>query len=256
MPSSRLAAALALALALALAGCSSVSTRPDVPPPLLVGIRADAPPFSFQRHRQWEGLEPDLARALCDRLHRTPVFVPVDEADPPSALIEGHVELLMAGVATTPERRASIDFAMPYLVVGQGLLFHPRDADRFTTDDAIRAAPLRAGVVAGDAGDDFVSRWLPRAQPVPFERLDDALADLRDGQLDAVVHDAPALWWISRAPGQNLRLAPVLFAREEIAWGFRPLSFRLREAANQILAEWRQDGTLEAILARWIPISR
>ena len=48
----------------------------------------------------------------------------------------------------------------------------------------------------------------------------------------------------------------MLFDRAEIAWAFRRGSVSLRESTNRALAEWQKDGTLEAILERWIPYSK
>ncbi|MGD9613288.1 MAG: hypothetical protein AB7V22_10375 [Kiritimatiellia bacterium] len=41
-----------------------------------------------------------------------------------------------------------------------------------------------------------------------------------------------------------------------MAWAFRRGSVALRESANEALAVWQKDGTLESILRRWIPYSK
>ena len=254
-PPARLAAALALALPWTLAaGCAA--WRPHAPPSLRIGIVADSPPLAFRDHRRWAGVEADLARALADRLGMRPVFVslPPDQLEP--ALFNDRVDVLMAGLPITEERRVRMDFASPYLVVGQGALIRKADLPRFNTDIKIRSARGLVGVVEGTGGERLVSRYFAHAQPAAFDDLDSALADLRENQIDVLVYDAPALWWILQTRPDGLALAPALFAREEIAWGFRRGSVGLRESANQALADWQRDGTLETILRRWLPVSR
>ena len=251
----RLALGLACA-AFGAAGClSSPSPRPPAQAALRIGTVAESPPMAFRSKGRWTGLEIDLGRALAKRLDMKPVFValPPDQLAP--ALLDGRVDLLMAGLSITEERRVQMDFSSPYLVVGQTALLRTADRLRYNTEIKIRAASGRVGTVAGSSGGRHVSRYFTHAQRVEFPSAGEAVAALRQDQIDLLVHDAPALWWLARSHNE-LALAPVLFARAEVAWGFRRGSVTLRESANQALAQWQQDGTLEAILKQWIPVSK
>jgi len=77
--------------------------------------------------------------------------------------------------------------------------------------------------------------------------------ELQQHRVDAVIHDAPVLLWF--VSGHEAELAPVLdpLNREELGWGLRPSDDELRAAMNGALARWREDGTRERILSRWIP---
>jgi polar amino acid transport system substrate-binding protein len=249
-------AALALVLALA-AGCRAVRSGASAPrEPLRIGTVADAPPLAFRQGRRWSGIEADLGRAFADRLGLRPVFValPPDQLVP--SLLTGKVDVLMAGLTVTEERRVQIDFAAPYLVVGQGALVRKIEAPAFTTDIKVRSAPVRVAVVEGSAGDSLVARYFPNARRTGYSSRDLAVQAMLQNEADMVVHDAPALWWSALRHPDDLAMAPALFVREEIAWGFRRGSVRLRESANDAFADWQRDGTLEAILRRWIPFSR
>ena len=248
---------LPLVLLLALAGgCRSIvwdaSPRPDI---LRIGTLADSPPLAFRQDRRWRGVEPRLGRALAKRLGRRPLFIPLEPAQLIPALLENKVDILMAGLPVTEALRVQIDFASPYLVVGQAALVRKADLLRFNTDIKIRSTPARVAVVADSSGDRLVARYFPHARRLVFSRRDQAVEALRRNQADLLIHDAPALWWMARSNPAELQIAPPLFAREEIAWGFRRTSVALRESANLALAEWQQDGTLEAILRQWLPVS-
>lgn len=247
----------ALLLAAVASGCRSLD--PDSlggREPLRIGIREDAPPFSFRRHRRWKGVEVDLGRALAKHLDLHPVFTALPENQLTQALLDGTVDILMAGFAITEERRVQIDFSSPYLVVGQSALIRSADRRRYNTEIRIRSTRARVGVVAGSSGDPLVSRYFVHAERVAFPELDPAVEALRLNHIDLLVHDAPALWWRAKQHPLELAIAPVLFARQEIAWGFRRGSVRLRETANQALADWQRDGTLETVLRRWMPVSK
>ena len=257
-PAGQILFALGLTLGLAFAaGCRSA--RPSAAParpPLRIGVVADAPPLIFRHHGTWTGAEADLGRALADRLGMKPVFVACPAERLTDALLGGRVDILMAGLAVTDERRIRLDFASPYLVVGQAALIRAEDLLRFNTEIKIRTARSRAGVVADSAGDRLVSRYFSRAERIVFPRAAEAVDALLASQIDMLIHDAPAAWWLSLSRAERLSVAPALFAREEIAWAFRRGSVTLRESANRALADWEKDGTLESILRRWIPFSK
>lgn len=246
---------LALWLVLAAAGCRSPGPRAPAGPPLRIGVVEDAPPLVFRQDRRWSGLEAELGRALATRLGQRAVFVAFPPVQLETALLDGKVDVLMAGFAITEDRRVRMDFANPYLVVGQSVLVRSQELMRVNTPIKIYSIRARVGVVAGSAGDRLVSRYFTQAIRHPFPHADEALEALRRSQIDMVVHDAPALWWIARNE-PALAVAPPLFAKEEIGWAFRRSSVSLRESANQALVDWRKDGTLEAILRRWIPVSQ
>jgi ABC-type amino acid transport substrate-binding protein len=247
---------LALLLALA-AGCRSIGWNgPSGRAPLRIGTVVDSPPLAFRDGRRWLGVEADLGRAFADRLGMRPVVVPLPAEQLVPALLDGQVDVLMAGLTVTEARRVRIDFASPYLVVGQAALIRRSDLLRFNTDIKIRSAPVRVAVVEDGAGDRLVARYFPNARRLPFPDGREAIDALRRNEADLLIHDAPELWWLALGHVEDLMLAPALFAREEIAWGFRRGSVSLRESANRAIAEWRHDGTLEAVLRRWIPVSR
>ena len=247
------APSLLLALLLA-GGCRSAALeRPDV---LRIGTLADSPPIAFRQNGNWCGWEADFGRALATRLGMKPVFVacPADQLS--SALLAGKVDVLMAGLAIDDTRRTQMDFSTPYLVVGQTAIVRSEDLLRFNTEIKVRAVQAPVGVIRNSPGDDLVSRYFAQAERIAFPDVDLAVEALLQKKVDLVVHDAPAAWWLSlRHPGK-LSLAPVLLAREEAAWAFRRSSVRLRESANQALADWQKDGTIDSIFRRWIPFSK
>lgn len=247
-----------LALLLAVAGGCRTADRPRAAsrPVLRIGTLTDSPPMAFRQRRQWAGIEADLGRALADRLGMRPVFVALEPEALIPALMNGRVDILMAGLVITEDRQVQMDFSTPFLVVGQSALIRREELLRFNTPIKVRAAGGRVAVVEGSAGERWASDYMSRAEPVPFRHLEPAIQALQRGQVDVLIHDAPELWWVARQPDSPVMLAPVLLARREVAWGFRRGSARLRASANQALADWQQDGTLEAILRRWIPVSR
>ena len=254
----RLRRSLGLGLALLgfalAAGCQAI--RPATTDALRIGVAADSPPLVLRHGGPLCGLEADLGRAFAARLGLKPVFVACAPAELEAALLTGQVDVLMGGTTLTEARRVQMDFAAPYLVVGQAALIRAGDMPRFNTAIKIRSAQARVGVIAASPGDAYVARYFTRAARTAYPDPAAAAEALRAGQIDLLVYDGPAAWWLALRHRPDLALAPALFDRAEVAWAFRRGSVALRESANEALAAWQKDGTLESILQRWIPYSK
>lgn len=251
--SGQLLLALSLSLVVA-AGCRSIQLASVST--LRIGVTEDNPPLIYRQKGHWNGVEADLGRALAARLHLKPVFIACTKDQLSPALLNGEVDILMAGIAITDNQRVLMDFSSPYLVVGQAALLRTGDLPHANTMIKIRSVKARVGVVTDTPGEQYVSRYFTYANRFSFSDINQAAEALRKGQVDLVVYDAPAAWWVSLCYAPDLTLAPVLFDREEIAWAFRRGSVSLRESANRALADWQKDGTLEGILKRWLPFSK
>jgi len=247
---------LALGLALC-SGCRSTAPSPSAPEtPLRIGVIKDSPPIIFRAKKRWMGVEAELGRALATRLGRKPVFVVYPARRLTQALLDGKVDILMAGLTITEERRVQMDFSSPYLVVGQTALIRPSDLLHYNTKIKIRSARARMGVIEGSDADHLVSQYFSHTIRVPFQSSRKAVAALKKDDIDLWMGNAPAIWWVAQQQTPPLAITPALFAKEEVAWAFRRESVSLRESANQALRDWQKDGTLESVLGRWLPYTK
>lgn len=256
----RVATAL-LALAMALQACSaSAPERPAAPakptaPELRVGVTLDSPPFAMQRGMQMVGIEVDFAIKLAGRLDRPLRVVALEWSELIPALLGGRIDIIMSGMTVTRLRTLRIAFSEPYLEAGLSVLVPAGLADRYPTPQAVMASDLRLGVVRGTTAETYVREHYRGGQIFPYVSNGDAIADLLAARVDAFVTDAPIVaWFASEHEGQLVPLLRPLLTHDQIAWGFRPQDEALRQAANDALAEWKSDGTVNEIIDRWIPL--
>ncbi|MDR0993630.1 MAG: transporter substrate-binding domain-containing protein [Verrucomicrobiota bacterium] len=238
-----------------LSGCATPREQ-DPRPALRIGTLENAPPFSFREQGYWDGVEIELGIHLAARLGMRPEFLPYPENRLERALLNGDVDLIMAGFAITEERRTKLDFANPYLVAGQTALLRAEEAAHYNTAIKVQATTNRVGVLAHSTGEEYAVRYFTRAAHMVFTKQADAVQALLNDEIDLFIYDAPYAWWATLRYEPRLAIAPTLFAREELAWAFRRGSVMLRESANQALADWQANGTLDIILHRWMPVSK
>ncbi len=107
----------------------------------------------------------------------------------------------------------------------------------------------RVGTTRGSTAADFLDqRSLPHEEVGDIEELFDGL---RNGSLDAVVHDAPILAYYAATRGRGeVRVVGDLLQPEKYGIAF-PQGSPLVEPVNRALLKLREDGTIANIHDRW-----
>ncbi|HSO08034.1 MAG TPA: transporter substrate-binding domain-containing protein, partial [Pelomicrobium sp.] len=216
------------------------------------------PPVAFTRNGVLAGIEPDLARELERRTGRRFQLVEQDWDALIPALESGRIDVIMAGMSITPERSGRVAFTDPYMRVGQMALIREADAARLAKPESLKSPGTRVGVVGGTTGDAFASSQLLRAIIFRYQDTEEGVRALQSGQVDYFIHDAPTVWHFSAAPESRRRGLMGLFTpltEEHLAWAVRKEDDTLRRQLNAALREMRADGTLQAIVGRWIRTS-
>jgi ABC-type amino acid transport substrate-binding protein len=77
---------------------------------------------------------------------------------------------------------------------------------------------------------------------------------LLDEDVDVVIHDRPTILWLAREHAEDdLLIVPGRFTDESLAWAVQRNNTVLRQSINEILADWKRNGKLDEIIARWVP---
>ena len=117
---------LAVAVAAFAAGHARASSLDDIRArgTLIIGTKADYQPFGFRDAAGTiVGFEPDIAGEVAKALGVAPKLVPVVATTRVSLLVAGDVDLVIATMNDTPERRKQVDFVDPsYYASGVNVL--------------------------------------------------------------------------------------------------------------------------------------
>jgi ABC-type amino acid transport substrate-binding protein len=213
------------------------------------------PPFTARQGTQLVGIEVDFARELAQALGRPLVLVDLPRGEQIPALLAGRIDIAMAALDAGAPSLAQVALSRPYLRSGLLLLVRRADVRRYPTAARVLACRARIGVVVGTSGEDFVAARCPAAL-VPYPTAHDAVSDLGDERIDALVAAAPVVAWFAAA--NEAELAPILdpLTTAALAWAMRPEDSALRSAVDAALARWAQDGTRQRILTHWMPYWR
>lgn len=218
---------------------------------LIVAVKDNWRPLGFTDEQgALAGLEIDIAARLAELLFgdaSAVVFRPVANQERLPAVLNGEVDIVIAGVAITPARERVVDFSLPYYLDGTALI---------TNDPNIETlADLQTAAIALIEGSDAVSRvhyHLPAASLVGVPSYQAALDAIAAGQVSAAAGDISVLTgWVQEYPDYRI-LADVISAEPlavVIPKGTQHRS--LRQFINTAIEQWHQDGWLEEQATVW-----
>ena len=214
---------------------------------LTMATNATFPPYEMTTDSgDIEGIDVDTAKAIAEKLG---LELQIDDMDFDAALLsvqQGKADIVMAGVTVTDERKAVMDFSDSYATGIQSIIV-PEGSDIASPDDL---AGKKIGTQRGTTGYIYCSDDFGDSNVVAYDDGLTAVQALKNGQVDAVVIDnAPAQEFVAANPG--LKVLDTSYAEEDYAIGMAKGS-ALEDAVNKALEELKADGTLQAIVDKYI----
>ena len=218
------------------------------PGKLIMSTNAAFPPYEMTTDAgEFEGIDIETAQAIADKLG---LELQIDDMDFDAALLsvqQGKADIVMAGVTVTDERKAVMDFSDSYATGIQSIIV-PEGSDIASPDDL---AGKKIGTQRGTTGYIYCSDDFGDDNVVAYDDGLTAVQALNNGQVDAVVIDnAPAQEFVAANPG--LKILDTAYAQEDYAIGVAKGNTQLLDAINGALEELQDDGTLQAIVNKYI----
>lgn len=165
---------------------------------LTVGTNAEFPPFEFvDDNGEPDGFDIALIKAIGEKLG-VEVEVENMEFDALVASIGNKIDVAIAGMTVTDERKKNADFSDPYYDAVQYVIL-PEGSEIATFDDL---AGKTIGVQLGTTGDIIASDDVEGANVKQYNKGVDAVNDLINGRVDCVIIDKnPALVFAGKFEG-------------------------------------------------------
>jgi len=215
-----------------------------------VGVDASYPPFAVATATDLFGLDIDLGRALAERLGVPIRFVNMGYDGLYDSLKADQVDVVISALLIDPSKTNEVRYTFPYYNAGLMLVSDANRPIPTMQDMSGRSLAYEFGSEA-----DLVARaWLRRIAPFatrPYELPTYALEATRLQLADAALTDATsARLYLRDHPDWVVHLADVTHSLYGIA--VRMDRGRTWNAVNQALQSLLDDGTLEAIIGRWL----
>ncbi len=217
---------------------------------LIVGTNAAFPPFEYAgADGTPDGFDIALIKAVGEKIGKN-IEVKDMEFDSLVASIGNKIDVAIAGMTVTDERKNMVDFSDPYYEAVQNVIVVK--GSEISTADDLKGKNI--GVQLGTTG-DFIASDVEGAQVSQYNKGVDAVNDLLNGRVDCVILDTnPAKEFVSQH-------ADELTALEGEGFGFETENYAIAmpkgdtalvEAVNGALKELKEDGTFDALVAEYI----
>ena len=170
---------------------------------LVVGVKADYKPYGYRDPSgNIVGIEPDLAKDVADDLGVELELVPVVASNRMQFLDQGRIDLMIATMTDTPERREVVQIVEPNYYSSGVNIIAPKSAGIGAWED------LRGKPVCGIQG-AFYNKSTAQdygAEIVAFTGTAEALNALKQGRCAAFVYDDSAIVaWLRSPSGPTTR---------------------------------------------------
>lgn len=219
---------------------------------LIVGVFTDKPPFGFvDESGRYVGFDTDIGRRFAKDLlgdENKVEFVAVEPASRIPFLQSDKVDLILANMTVTPERKEVVDFTNPNLRVAVQALV----ADGSPVRKLDELADKTIIVTTGTTADIWLSKTHPDWKLLKFEKNTESLAALANGRGDAYAQDNLILFsWAKQNPGY--RVLPDLLGDEApIAPAVKKGNTELRDWVNAELAKLGEEQYLLKLYDQYV----
>lgn len=250
---------LVLCFVLFFAGCTKNEDKTDTLAKILkrgkiiIGVKYDTKPFGYLNDKkELVGFDIDLARNIAKSILGSAdkiEFKQVTSSSRIFALNSDEVDMVIATLSITPQRKQVIDFSLPYYMAGQAVLVNKNSKISSMSD----LNGKKVIIVYGSTAENNLRLMVPDANIIGFRTYLSAYNALKQGLADAMVSDDTILMGFVESDNA-LKLLPRRYTKEPYAVGFKKdeASLRLEKKVDFVIKNMRLNGDLERLKDKWI----
>jgi len=221
---------------------------------LRVGFESGYVPFEMTNKKgEFIGFDMDFGRRLAKSMGVK--FVPVNTAWDGiiPALITGKLDIIMGGMTITQERNLKVNFANPYIVVGQTILLNNKLKDQVKSYKDLNNPKFILTSRMGTTGEQAIKKYIPKATYKGFESEAEAGLEVINGKADALVYDLPFCGFLYGSQGKDKTVfLSEPFTYEPLAWAINKGDPDFLNYLNNFLRQSKGDGFYDRMYKKWI----
>ena len=235
----------ALIIVLAFSACSVKSDKQKTT--LKMATNATFPPYEFIENGEISGIDVDIANAVAEKLGMKLEIEDTEFDSIVTGVQSGKYDMGMAGMSVTPERLKNVNFSTSYATGIQAIIV--KEGSSIKGPDDLTGKKL--GVQQGTTGWIYACEDFGDENVVAYKSGPDAVSALKTGKIDAVIIDnEPAKSYVAANTG--LVVLEAKYAEEEYSIAVAKNNDELLKKINGALAEMKDDGSLDKIIAKYI----
>ncbi|MBM7566279.1 glutamate ABC transporter substrate-binding protein [Paenibacillus sacheonensis] len=220
---------------------------------LVVGVKFDTKLFGLKDPASGdvEGFDIDIAKALAKEILGDETKIELKEVTSKTRipmLNNNDIDMIVATMTITEERKKEVDFSDVYFKAGQSLLVKKGSPIK-SIDDIKKGTKVLA--VKGSTSVDNIKEKAPDATVLEFDNYQDAFSALKAGQGDTLTTDNAILYGMAvQDPGYEVVGEP--FTDEPYGIAIKKGSTDLLNSVNAGLKKLHDSGEYDKTYEKWI----
>ncbi len=215
---------------------------------LVMATNAEFAPWEYYEGDKIVGIDPEIAQAIADKLGMTLEIEDMAFDSIIPAVTSGKADFGAAGMTVDEDRMVFVDFSDTYANASQVIIVKETSEITGSAD----LSDKKIGVQLGTTGDLLATDLAGDGNVERYNKGFEAVQALLQDKIDAVVIDsAPANVFVEQSEG--LKVCDEAMSQEEYAIAVAKGNTELLDKINGALKELKEDGTIDAIMNKYIP---
>jgi len=217
---------------------------------LIAGVKTDFPPFGYVDSAGKNlGLDVDIAhlfaKALFDDENKVEL-VAVTSGNRIPFLQSGKIDIIIATVTVTEERKQVVEFSDPYFLSGS-LLLVPKASPIKGLEEL---AGKTVAVIQGAIQDKDVEQLAPKASRVKYGKVSEAVLAVKGARADAFAQDDILILTLAKE-NPDMKAVGKPFIPRPYGIAVRKGDLEFIKWVNDQLARMKQDGTYDKLWKKY-----
>lgn len=190
---------------------------------LRVGLEPGYMPFELTNQKgEIIGFDVDMAKRMAKAMGVKLELVSTAWDGIIPALMTGKFDIIMSGMTLTQERNMTVEFASPYILIGQSVLVNKKLEGKVTSYKDLNDPKYTVASKLGTTGEQATKKMIPNAKYISYETEQEGVIEVVNGKIDAFIYDMPfnAIAASEKGAGKIFHLDEP-FTKEPLAWAVR-----------------------------------
>ncbi len=216
---------------------------------LVVGSDTSYPPFGYINEQgNTDGFDMEVIMEIADRLEKEIEVKSMPFDSLYRELNEGNIDLIISALTVNEDRKAQVDYTIPYYTM-RYLMLTLSDAELRLREDMEGKV---VGILHIDKG-CLPEQILSRYKVVEYNDIRVMIESLRSGEIEGLIITKPIAINILDREGRMFRVVDTFHSEREFVIALRKNS-GIKEEVNDIIETMGRDGTMEEIYKHWFPL--
>lgn len=226
----------ALAASMLFLGCGKATDKDKA---LIMITESGFPPYEYLEGNEIVGVDVEICRAVATKLGKKLAVQDAKFDAVIPSVIANKADFAAAGITITEDRKASVDFSLPY--VTSGIVIVSKKGAEFKSIE--EAKGKRIGVQGGTTSDTFCVEL--GIEPDRYDSPAMAAAALKAGKLDLIIVDIDPAKNVTKGE-EDILISSDFLSKEEFAIAIRKGQPEFLKVIDETIAELLKNGKIEA----------